>query len=265
MSNGRWWGLPAGRGGWWPRDSRFPVGPRETRPSTRGGTTMPGPPTPLTVKPPSAPIDRRGGRTARSVGALRTPAGTGAADPFFKWGHLLRFDRDEIDAWLEQSHVRALRRSTTFGVAGPADPASRGLRHSTVSAHPPPNPSGESAVLTVTSGQTLKRLTRGFSLVSRRLCCALGRIRTCDTRFRKPMLYPLSYEGGVASRRCRWRGYGPLPSVDRWVVRSDVLSGRRRIGGRRAEGRHVRRRGGWSGRRSSLNRSMITSERPRSD
>ena len=26
-------------------------------------------------------------------------------------------------------------------------------------------------------------------------CSALGRIRTCDTRFRKPMLYPLSYEG----------------------------------------------------------------------
>jgi hypothetical protein len=26
-------------------------------------------------------------------------------------------------------------------------------------------------------------------------CCALGRIRTCDTRFRKPTLYPLSYEG----------------------------------------------------------------------
>ena len=25
---------------------------------------------------------------------------------------------------------------------------------------------------------------------------ALGRIRTCDTRFRKPVLYPLSYEGG---------------------------------------------------------------------
>ena len=25
--------------------------------------------------------------------------------------------------------------------------------------------------------------------------CAPGRIRTCDTRFRKPMLYPLSYEG----------------------------------------------------------------------
>ena len=25
--------------------------------------------------------------------------------------------------------------------------------------------------------------------------CALGRIRTCGTRFRKPMLYPLSYEG----------------------------------------------------------------------
>ena len=30
--------------------------------------------------------------------------------------------------------------------------------------------------------------------------CALGRIRTCDTRFRKPMLYPLSYEGGIAQQ-----------------------------------------------------------------
>jgi hypothetical protein len=26
---------------------------------------------------------------------------------------------------------------------------------------------------------------------------ALGRNRTCDTRFRKPVLYPLSYEGAV--------------------------------------------------------------------
>ena len=26
---------------------------------------------------------------------------------------------------------------------------------------------------------------------------APGRIRTCDTRFRKPVLYPLSYEGFV--------------------------------------------------------------------
>ena len=27
---------------------------------------------------------------------------------------------------------------------------------------------------------------------------APGRIRTCDTRFRKPLLYPLSYEGIIA-------------------------------------------------------------------
>jgi hypothetical protein len=27
------------------------------------------------------------------------------------------------------------------------------------------------------------------------LDCAPGRNRTCDTRFRKPLLYPLSYEG----------------------------------------------------------------------
>jgi hypothetical protein len=26
---------------------------------------------------------------------------------------------------------------------------------------------------------------------------APGRIRTCDTRFRKPVLYPLSYEGSI--------------------------------------------------------------------
>jgi hypothetical protein len=31
-------------------------------------------------------------------------------------------------------------------------------------------------------------------------CGALSRIRTCDTRFRKPLLYPLSYEGGRMSR-----------------------------------------------------------------
>ncbi len=32
-------------------------------------------------------------------------------------------------------------------------------------------------------------------------CCALGRIRTCDTRFRRAVLYPLSYEG---PGRGRW-------------------------------------------------------------
>ena len=29
---------------------------------------------------------------------------------------------------------------------------------------------------------------------------APGRIRTCDTRFRKPVLYPLSYEGREEGR-----------------------------------------------------------------
>ena len=34
-------------------------------------------------------------------------------------------------------------------------------------------------------------------------CSAPGRIRTCDARFRKPTLYPLSYEGGARPRpRC---------------------------------------------------------------
>ncbi len=38
-----------------------------------------------------------------------------------------------------------------------------------------------------------------FLQVKKHFRCSLmgapGRIRTCDTRFRKPMLYPLSYEG----------------------------------------------------------------------
>lgn len=36
---------------------------------------------------------------------------------------------------------------------------------------------------------------------------APGRIRTCDTRFRRAVLYPLSYEGGTwwnARWRVRW-------------------------------------------------------------
>ena len=37
--------------------------------------------------------------------------------------------------------------------------------------------------------------------------CAPGRNRTYDTRFRKPVLYPLSYEGPV----CRKRGMRPQP------------------------------------------------------
>jgi hypothetical protein len=31
-----------------------------------------------------------------------------------------------------------------------------------------------------------------------------GRIRTCGTRFRKPLLYPLSYEGGGRGMHKSW-------------------------------------------------------------
>ncbi len=37
---------------------------------------------------------------------------------------------------------------------------------------------------------------------------APGRIRTCDTRFRKPVLYPLSYEGNDQNSKCRDAGLG---------------------------------------------------------
>ena len=41
---------------------------------------------------------------------------------------------------------------------------------------------------------------------------APGRIRTCDTRFRKPLLYPLSYEGRRPDRTVRTaqRAVGPI-------------------------------------------------------
>jgi hypothetical protein len=42
----------------------------------------------------------------------------------------------------------------------------------------------------------------------RKLLGAPGRNRTCDTRFRKPLLYPLSYEGW---ERCRRTGLRQPP------------------------------------------------------
>jgi hypothetical protein len=49
----------------------------------------------------------------------------------------------------------------------------------------------------VTSGNEKLNLTvtAGPNCSLQRKFCAPGRIRTCDHRFRKPMLYPLSYGG----------------------------------------------------------------------
>lgn len=45
---------------------------------------------------------------------------------------------------------------------------------------------------------------------------ALGKIRTSDTRFRKPVLYPLSYEGKV------------LRNIQSWpITRSREILGRK--------------------------------------
>ena len=44
-------------------------------------------------------------------------------------------------------------------------------------------------------------------------CCAPGRIRTCDTRFRRAVLYPLSYEGGACAGPCRRSLRGLLVEV----------------------------------------------------
>lgn len=49
----------------------------------------------------------------------------------------------------------------------------------------------------IVAGDTQRKsLPSHFHFVPGNVACnAPGRIRTCDHRFRKPMLYPLSYEG----------------------------------------------------------------------
>src|SRR3954453_3748912 len=56
-------------------------------------------------------------------------------------------------------------------------------------------------------------------------------IRTCDTRFRKPMLYPLSYEGGMAARiatittqRSLVHGYDRIFMADPLVLVAELLA-----------------------------------------
>src|SRR4051794_8535660 len=60
---------------------------------------------------------------------------------------------------------------------------------------------------------------------------ALGMIRTCDTRFRKPLLYPLSYEGGMPARIARittqrlWgHGYDRIFMADPLVIVAELLA-----------------------------------------
>ena len=50
-------------------------------------------------------------------------------------------------------------------------------------------PTAEQAKMVAADGRSMYRPTRSHPYG------APGRNRTCDTRFRKPMLYPLSYEG----------------------------------------------------------------------
>ena len=59
-------------------------------------------------------------------------------------------------------------------------------------------------------------ITRNFTRFG-----APGMIRTCDTRFRKPMLYPLSYEGG-----------GPVTVRVTMSVTEVVLGSRREVEGK---------------------------------
>ena len=61
----------------------------------------------------------------------------------------------------------------------------------------PPNHTGKSGVLAVDGSHTLDALTRLFALVMVRNCWRPRRDSNSRTWFRKPMLYPLSYEGWI--------------------------------------------------------------------
>jgi hypothetical protein len=68
------------------------------------------------------------------------------------------------------------------------------------------------------------------NLTSYRLSFALergapGRIRTCDARFRKPTLYPLSYEGGAWQKPSLKLSQFPKSSVHAAVHSLDDLVG----------------------------------------
>lgn len=61
---------------------------------------------------------------------------------------------------------------------------------------------GETLIARVSSGATETRVYAGTGSVWFHDIvggCAPGRIRTCDTGFRRAVLYPLSYEGGGTS------------------------------------------------------------------
>ncbi len=50
---------------------------------------------------------------------------------------------------------------------------------------------------------------------------APGKIRTCDTRFRKPLLYPLSYGGGTCGLACGKPS--ARPPVACWATRDVAI------------------------------------------
>ncbi len=99
---------------------------------------------------------------------------------------------------------------------------------------------------------------------------APGRIRTCGTRFRKPLLYPLSYEGGTCGLDCgkpvvHLRGAGCTHcgcSDSRWWRATSMLRARfdRQGTGFRRCGRGARRcgeRGGGLKRRLGVARCGV--------
>ncbi len=71
---------------------------------------------------------------------------------------------------------------------------------------------------------------------------ALGRIRTCGTRFRKPLLYPLSYEGGTCGLACGKPSVRRAAAGGGWAVVS-LLADRRVVEVRTTQTRILTRLG----------------------
>ena len=76
-----------------------------------------------------------------------------------------------------------------------------GRRTRGVSSHTPPNHSGKRRVIAIPSGQVGKASASTYILIRGYFCWRPRQDSNLRTRLRRPMLYPLSYEGGLSRRQ----------------------------------------------------------------
>ena len=103
---------------------------------------------------------------------------------------------DEVWSELRQHKIRLLVEASKV-VMAIGTKRHRSASGSGFASHSPPNYSGQSPVLGGIGGHSADSLTRLVRLVRREITWRPRRDSNSRTWFRKPMLYPLSYEGRI--------------------------------------------------------------------